>query len=352
MSIPNLLSIFGNSASDFLNANLTDSPSISYTNNSVVSGYDMWAWNSGKGLLVTSDPIFTAASGSKSLSVTPTTTGQSNQVDYVIPDGLAWVYAVVIGGGGGGSSRYPPRPGGGGGGCAFAKIDLRGRQGQIMRLKSGECGPLGGSGTISDRNSFIEFRNGGANTTLITANGGTGGAQTSYTGSYYPGGPGGTTVVNTSSTNQAGTEVIYTHSDTGGLGGGTSSSTQDGHIGGTGGGGTGSGQSGGVGRFIFGSGGAGGNNHGGGGDHTVNYTLSNYYDSARSLHPMSKAKEYSMVSGMTFFNDANINNAFTGRNESQSTTNTVAGFFGGGGGGSGGGSGCPGGPGAIILWWD
>ena len=67
--------------------NLSDVPSIVYTNNSLLTGSNnkIWVWNTGKGLFVTSSDIFTeGTSGSQSSSNTGNRS--SSTATFVIPD--------------------------------------------------------------------------------------------------------------------------------------------------------------------------------------------------------------------------------------------------------------------------
>lgn len=321
------------------------SPDISYTNNSILAGSSnqIWVWNGGKGLLVTSPSILTAGSAN-SQSLTATGFGTVNSTSYVIPQGLWWVYAVVIGAGGGGSSDYPPRPGGGGGGAAFAKIDLRSRVGQTMSITSGAGGAVqnaSGGGTSSLVIDGAPF---------LTATGGGGGKYSWGAPGQASGGPGGTGTVGSSS------NIIYSFTQSGGRGGGNFGTAENGFPGATGGGGCSNGTAtddGGASQFFFCGGGAGGDSSAGnGGNHSIS-SYSVLLDSARSVYPVANStKEFSLVSGLPFFGDASSSTAFDGKNGSTSSTNTEAGFFGSGGGGSGSGSGSRGGPGAVILWWN
>ena len=327
--------------------NLEDSPSITYTNNSILSGSNdkIWVWNGGKGLFVTSSDIFTETSGN-SRSTTNTGNRSSSTATFTIPEGLAWVYAVVIGGGGGGSHDNPPRPGGGGGGACFAKIDLRTRFGQTMTLSSGAGGASAGS---NGEDSTLSI--GGV--TLLTGGKGEGGGYQQGDAANYlaSGGPGGTYTVSSNS------DIIYSYGLDGGDGGGDLGTGQNGFAGATGGGGCAVSNdnttaNGGEGQFWWGGGGAGADvNNGAGGLHNPSFTVA--YDSVRSLYPIANInKEYSLVSGITFFSDTTSDYVFDGTNGTTTSNLAPAGYFGSGGGGSSGGTGSPGGPGAVIIWWD
>lgn len=324
--------------------NLTDVPSTSYTNNSVLPGSSnkIWVWNGGKGLFVTSSDIFTEATANSQNS-SNTGNRSYSTTGFIIPEGLAWIYAVAIGGGGGGSSAYPPRPGGGGAGFCFAKIDLRYRIGQTITLSSG----AGGNVSSDGGDSTLDI----AGTTFLTGGKGEGGNYGQGSGSNASGGPGGSYAVDTNS------DIIYSYGQDGGKGGGDLGTAENGEPGACGGGGCSNGAStmnGGKGHAWWGSGGAGADSGSGGtgGQHEPNYTHVSSFDSARGTYPLNSNKEHSLVSGITFFGDSTSLTAFDGRNGGSASTSAPAGYFGGGGGGSANGSGSPGGPGALIIWWE
>lgn len=288
-------------------------------------------WNSGKGLIVSSEDIFTEST--RKWDTTNTTTGFKSQTTSTlfssIPSSLWWVYAIVIGGGGGGNGSGNG-DGGSGGGWAWAKLDLRNYVGSSLTCISAAGGNInanGGSSSLSISGTTIMSASGG--TTYVNGSGGGSGSVTSHA------------------------SVVRSLNLTGGSG----ADNAAGGNGGTGGGGGGPTTStGGTAQRPFGGAGSGGDGGGyaPGGSNNTSYSDAIYKDPDRNNAVwITQAKAYSAISALAYFTAASASTWNDGRDGRPSSySNHGAGTFGNGGGGSGSGSGYAGGPGTVVLWWD